>query len=146
MANGLQKAQDNVMNFKVWSATQTDDDFSQIIHRGSLNRGEIATAIGCGKSALNQNPTLKSALGELEKDLRDRGVLPPLTEKGREVNAGKAQAYDHTKAKRIIESKRLGELESENLALKAELKELKRSMERMGELSEALTEIGLVPR
>ena len=62
MANGQQKAQQNLDAFEVWRVTQTDDDFKQIIFRGQLNRGEVAKAIGCGKSALNQNPALKEAL------------------------------------------------------------------------------------
>ena len=52
-----QKAQQNLEAFAVWRATQTDDDFKQIIFRGQLNRGEVAKAIGCGKSAslINDN-------------------------------------------------------------------------------------------
>ncbi len=80
MANGQQKAQHNLHAFEVWKATQEEDDFKQIVFRGQLNRREVAKAIGCGKSALNQNPALKEALANLEDHLRDRGVLPPLTE------------------------------------------------------------------
>ena len=40
MANGQQKAQQNLDAFEVWRVTQTDDDFKQIIFRGQLNRGE----------------------------------------------------------------------------------------------------------
>lgn len=32
MANGQQKAQQNVDAFEVWKVTQSDDDFLQIIH------------------------------------------------------------------------------------------------------------------
>ena len=52
--NGQQKAQQNLNNFQAWVATQTDDDFKQIVVRGNLNRGEVAKAVGCGKSALTQ--------------------------------------------------------------------------------------------
>lgn len=38
--NGQEKAQLNLETFGVWQATQTDDDFKQIIFRGQLNRGE----------------------------------------------------------------------------------------------------------
>ena len=62
MASGQQKAQQNLEAFEVWKATQTDDDFKQILFRGQLNRIEVAKGIGCGKSALNQNPALKKAL------------------------------------------------------------------------------------
>jgi len=45
------------------------------VFRGQLNRIEVAKGIGCGKSALNQNPTLKKALKALEDGLRDKGIL-----------------------------------------------------------------------
>ena len=80
MANGQQKAQQNLEAFEVWQATQTDDDFKQIAFKGKLNRIEVAKGVGCGKSALNQNPALRNALKALEDKLRDKGVLPPLTE------------------------------------------------------------------
>ncbi|MBF4355024.1 VPA1267 family protein, partial [Vibrio anguillarum] len=70
MASGQQKAQQNLEAFEAWKATQTDDDFKQILFRGQLNRIEVAKGIGCGKSALNQNPALKKALKALEGDLR----------------------------------------------------------------------------
>nr|WP_241904229.1 VPA1267 family protein [Vibrio lentus] len=79
MASGQQKAQQNLEAFEVWKATQTDDDFKQIMFRGQLNRNEVAKGIGCGKSALNQNPALKEALKALEDKLRGKGVLPPLS-------------------------------------------------------------------
>ncbi|EOX4792048.1 VPA1267 family protein [Vibrio alginolyticus] len=61
MANGRQKAQQNLEAFEVWKATQTDDNFKQIVFRGQLNRIEVAKGIGCGKSALSQNPALKKS-------------------------------------------------------------------------------------
>lgn len=57
-----------------------DGDFEQIVFRGQLNRGEVAKAIDIGKSALRQNPAIKEGLEKVEQELRDRGVLPPLTE------------------------------------------------------------------
>ncbi|MGL6313204.1 VPA1267 family protein [Vibrio sp. WXL103] len=62
MASGQQKALQNLEAFEVWKATQTDDGFKQIVFRGQLNRIEVAKGIGCGKSALNQNPALKKTL------------------------------------------------------------------------------------
>ena len=56
-------------------ATQQDDDFKQVKFRGQLNRIEVAKAVGCGKSALNQNPSLRKELKQLEGNLRDKGVL-----------------------------------------------------------------------
>lgn len=95
IASGQQKAQQNLEAFEVWKATQTGDEFKQIVFRGQLNRIEVAKGIGCGKSALNQNPALKKALKALEDELRVKGVLPPLTETVQK-NADKPKAYDNT--------------------------------------------------
>ena len=145
MASGQQKAQQNLEAFEVWKATQTDDDFKQIVFRGQLNRIEVAKGIGCGKSALNQNPALRKALKALEGELRDRGVLPPLTEAAGK-NEGKPQAYDNTANRKLLDSKRVSSLEAENIELKAKVKELEKQLERFGELSETLSEMGLMPR
>ena len=145
MASGQQKAQQNLEAFECWKATQTDDDFKQIIYRGQLSRIEVAKGIGCGKSALNQNPALKNALQTLENELRERHVLPPLT-KTAKANTGKAKLYDNTANKRLMDSKRVSSLEAENLELKAKNKELENRLKRFGELSETLSEMGLMPR
>lgn len=145
MASGQQKAQQNLEAFEVWKATQNDDDFKQIVFRGQLNRIEVAKGIGCGKSALNQNPALKEALKILEEELRDKGVLPPLTESAKK-NADKPKTYDSTTNRKLLDSKRVSSLEVENIELKAKVNELEKRLERFGELSETLSEMGLMPR
>ena len=145
MASGQQKAQQNLEAFEVWKATQTDDDFKQIVFRGQLNRIEVAKGIGCGKSALNQNPALKKALKILEGELRSKGVLPPLTDAAKN-NADKPKVYDNTANRKLLNSKRVSSLEAENIELKAKVKELEKRLERFGELSETLSEMGLMPR
>ena len=144
MASGRQKAQQNLEAFEAWVATQTDDDFRQIIHRGQLNRGEVAMAIGIGKSALRQNPTIKSALDHLETDLREKGVLPPLTESAQQQRSA-PKPYDSSANQRSMESKRLSVLEQENIELKARVATLEAKLKRYGELSEVLTEFGVAP-
>jgi hypothetical protein len=145
MANGRQKAEQNLAAFITWSATQSDEDFKQIIFRGQLNRGEVAKAVGCGKSALNQNPELRKQVKVLEDNLRDRGVLPQLT--GKAVKeAEKSKEYDNTINRRTMDSRRVSSLEQENIELKAKVNELKSKLERFGELSETLAEMGMMPR
>lgn len=145
MANGQQKAEQNLDAFITWSATQSDEDFKQIIFRGQLNRGEVAKAVGCGKSALNQNPELRKQVKALEDNLRNRGVLPQLT--GKAVKeADKSKEYDNTVNRRTIDSRRVSSLEQENIELKAKVNELKSKLERFGELSETLAEMGMMPR
>ena len=145
MANGQQKAEQNLKAFRSWVATQTHDDFKQIIFRGQLNRGEVATAVGCGKSALNQNPVLKKELGELENALREKGVLPPLSETAKQDKTA-PKKYDSTANRKKLDSKRVSTLEAENIELKAKVTELENKLARFGELNETLAEMGFMPR
>lgn len=145
MASGQQKARQNLNAFQAWAATQSDEDFKQIVYRGQLNRGEIAKAIGCGKSALNQNPLLREALKDVEDKLRGKGIIPKLTEAAK-AKEGKPREYDSTASKKSIESKRLAIVEAENLELKAKVMELENHLKRFGELSETLVEMGFMPR
>tara|TARA_R110002124_G_C8971706_1_gene515203 strand:+ start:8350 stop:8787 length:438 start_codon:yes stop_codon:yes gene_type:complete len=145
VANGQQKALQNLEAFQVWQATQTHDDFQQIIVRGQLNRGEVAKAVGCGKSALTQNPALKKALALLEENLREKGVLPPLKQPVKN-SPEKPKQYDNTVNLKQLNSKRLSTLESENIELKAKVNELENKLKRYGELSETLYEMGIMPR
>ncbi|MBF4354449.1 hypothetical protein EAY36_24710, partial [Vibrio anguillarum] len=61
-------------------------------------------------------------------------------------NEGKPQAYDNTANRKMLDSKRVSSLEAENIELKAKVKELEKRLERFGDLSETLSELGLMPR
>tara|TARA_Y100001001_G_scaffold159927_1_gene181668 strand:+ start:1195 stop:1632 length:438 start_codon:yes stop_codon:yes gene_type:complete len=145
MASGQQRAQQNLEAFEVWEATQTDDDFKQIAFKGNLNRTEVAKGVGCGKSALTQNPALRKALKALENRLRKKGVLPLLTESAKK-DSEKPKEYDNTANRKLLDSKRVSTLEAENIELKAKIKELESKLERFGELNETLSEMGFMPR
>lgn len=145
MASGQQKALTNLNAFEIWAASQNDEDMKQIVHRGQLNRGEIAKAIGIGKSALHQNPAIKESLERLEQELRDRGVLPPLTESSQAHQCG-PKRYDSGANCRAAESKRLSTLEQENVELKARIAKLEAQLKHYGELSEVLSEFGVAPQ
>ena len=144
MSNGQERARQNLSAFQSWVATQTDEDFKQIIFRGQLNRGEVAKAIGIGKSALRQNPAIKTALESLEQNLRDRGVLPGLTETAW-AQRSEPKRYDPSVNQRAMETRRLSVLEQENIELKARVATLEAKLKRYGELSEVLTEFGVAP-
>jgi hypothetical protein len=129
------KAEQNLETFITWKATLSDDCFKQIIFRGWLSRVEIAKACNFGKSALQQNPQIKEALTKLEDGLRQRGVLPQLTEKAKAVQAEPKQ-HDRTSRKAATDAKRIAYLEQEVLELQARLK-------RYRDLSEVLLEMGV---
>ena len=145
MASGQQIAEQNVKTFATWMASKTDDDFRELAGRGVLSRKEIAIECGFAKSALDQNPRIKASLRELEDALRERGVLPPAVEKSPD-DAGKPLVREPGKLRGALDAERLRRLETDNARLKAEVAELKRSLEKHAILSEALSLTGRLPR
>ncbi|KGJ86985.1 VPA1267 family protein [Colwellia psychrerythraea] len=143
--NGQQAAQQNLDKFRVWVATQSDEDFKQITRDGNLNRSQLAMEVGCGKSALTQNPNLKRELKALEDDLRKRNILPQLKDSDKKID-NKAKEYDSSDSPKRLNSKRLSLLEAENIELKSVIKGLKNQLERYGELTKTISEMGFMPR
>jgi hypothetical protein len=134
-------AQQNVEAFHKWLLSKSDDDYRQMVHRGSLNRKEIATECGFGKSALQQNPAIRESLRALEDDLRARGVLPALDPDAESVPQ---QRSDAIRAART--EGRLKSVEQENAALRAEVQTLRAALKRYEVLDEVLAETGRLPR
>ena len=145
MASGRQLAEQNVEVFVAWVASKTDVDFRAMVSRGVLSRKEVAKECNFAKSALDQNPRIKAALRELEDSLRQRGVLPPAVERSLETEAVPAMR-EPNKLRAAQEAERLRRLEQENAALRAEVAELKRLLEKHVVLSEALALTGRLPR
>jgi hypothetical protein len=155
--------------FKTWESTMSDGDFADIVYpsTGKLNRGQVKKLSGVSGEAIKNNSKVKKALDELENRLRKKGVLPPLTELGKQVDSS-PKKYDNTANRNLLDSKRVTVLEAENIELKAKVKELdaKRmavleaenielkakvkkleiKLERFGELSETVSEMGFMPR
>ncbi len=97
------------------------------------------------KLRLKDSLTARNALQSLEDSLREKGILPSLTDAAPKAVAG-PKHYDNTAHNRALESKRLCRLEAENIELKAKVKELENKLTRFGELSETLSEMGFMPR
>lgn len=145
MASGRQLAEENFQTFAAWASSKRDNDFRAMVSRGVLSRVEIAKECGFAKSALVQNPRIKTFLSELEDELRQRGILPPVVE--RDPEALKAPlARDPGGLRAVADAERLRRLEQENAALKAEVAELKRAIEKYAVLREALALTGRLPR
>lgn len=145
--NGQQLKEFYANAFKSWKETQSDDDFMQIIYRGQLSRKEMAKAIGSQTSVFRQNPVVKQSLQKLEDELRERGVLPPLVKSTTKKDEPKE--YSNKATADILNIKRLAELEAENVELRAKVDELEKELEKLeryDELSEAVSEMGLIPR
>jgi hypothetical protein len=145
MSSGRQLGEQNVAVFAAWVASKTDDDFRAMAHRGVLSRKEVAKECGFAKSALDQNPRIKAALRELEDGLRLRSVLPPVVEL--DPDAPRAPVMrEPGRLRAAQETERLRRLEQENAGLKAEVAELKRTIEKYAVLRDALALTGRLPR
>ena len=145
MANGQQIAAENVAAFLAWASSKTDDDFREYIHRGGLNRTDIAKECGFGTSAVRQNPALKAQLSLLEASLRARGVLPPAAISDGATPTAQKQR-DAQAGQRKRDGQRLNNLEQENAALRAELSSAKSMLERYRLMTEFMDETGRIPR
>ncbi|PVZ40553.1 VPA1267 family protein [Pseudomonas sp. CC120222-01a] len=146
MANGQQIAEENHAAFLAWSTSKSDSDFREYVHRGKLKRSEIATECGFGKSALTQNPAIRSALENLEKELRAAGVLPPLVASLPAGQKPEPALRDADAKQRRQDGQRLNSLEQENAALRAELQAAKQMLDRHALITEFLEETGRMPR
>ena len=145
MASGRQIAEENLQAFLRWMAGKSDDDYRAMALRGVLSRKEMAKECGFAKSALDQNPRIKAALRELEDDLRQRLVLPPVVAKATsEAQAPRMRELGGQRA--LLDAERLRRLEQENASLRAENAELKRLLSQHAILREALALTGRLPR
>lgn len=145
MTSGRQLGEQNAQTFASWVASKSDDDFKAMANRGVLSRKEVAKECGFAKSALDQNPRIKAALRELEDALRLRGILPPVIEC--DPDAPQAPVMrEPGRLRAAQETERLRRLEQENAGLKAEVAELKRTVEKYAVLRDALAMTGRLPR
>ncbi|MNC33992.1 hypothetical protein D3C75_824050 [compost metagenome] len=146
MANGQQIAEENLAAFLAWAASKTDVDFREYVHNGKLKRTEIAKECGFGKSALTQNPAIRSALENLETELRAAGVLPPLVASLPAGLKAEPPLRDADAKQRRQDAQRRNSLEQENATLRAELSAAKQMLERHTLMNEFLEETGRMPR
>ena len=145
MASGRQLADENVAKFVAWIASKTDADFRSLAIRGVLSRSDITAECGFARSVLTQNPRIRTALRELEDQLRERGVLPRAAQ-GAAGESDDAAPPALASAGSFRDVDRLRRLEQENAALRAELVEVKQRLSRFAVLQDVLAETGRLPR
>lgn len=121
-----------LQRFTTWSESMSDDDFRQIVYApmGILNRQDIKKLAGLSDQAIKKNGSVKKELKKLEDGLRERGVLPPLTDMGRKAESG-AKLYDKTAKRSSIDSQRVAQLESTNHDLQVRVEKLEKENEEL---------------
>jgi hypothetical protein len=140
--NGQQRSEQNLATFLSWVASKTDLDFREMVMRGQLSRQEIARECGFAKSVLLQNPRVKDSLKELEEQLRERKVLPPVVK----LSEGDAPQPVAPNPRAAADKARLKRLESENASLRAELTLVRGDLERFRLMDDVLCSTGRLPR
>lgn len=145
MPNGQQVGCENFNAFMAWKISKSDHDFKQLERRGILNRTEIHKECGFSRSVLTSNPDIKAALEALEDELRERKILPPKAEKDELFGVGAPTRQPGTN-KALVDAERLKRLEQENAALRNELCEVKRQLQKYTTLQQALSLTGRLPR
>lgn len=127
----------NIRLFSDWVDRMTDQDYVELIFGSSLSRTSVATAVGFGKSALNQNNVVKASLLALEVRLRTNGILPELTAKG-EKEESEPKSLDRKAVKSRKEDSIITSLQERVVELEAENKALRGDLGRFSEVSEVL--------
>ncbi len=131
--------------FLAWKASVSNENLAVMISNGEIKRGEIAKVIGCGPAAFNQNSALRIEYENFMNELRDSGLLSQLTNEEKAVTGSLAQ-YDQGARKRDLNAQRVGNLEQENIELRAKIAELESKLERYVEISVAMAELGFFPQ
>lgn len=127
-----EKGKEYLEKFRSWSASMTDDDFLNIVYapKGNLNRQEIKKLAGLSDQAIKKNAGVVSALKELEGELRERGILPPLTEAGEKARSG-PKLYDKNARSVSMDLLRVAHLESDNHDLRVQIEALEKENEAL---------------
>lgn len=143
--NGQELGALNLKRFTEWASRATPSDFRELTRRGILNRTSLAAELDFDTAVFRQNEGVKKALAELENSLRAQGILPPLVEPS-DPTAEKVIKREPGGQRAIVDSARLQRLEQENALLRAELGEVKRSLQEYQIMRAALVATGRIPR
>lgn len=132
MASPQEQGQIYLERFREWVKSMSDDDFRQIVYspKGILNRQQIKKLAGLSDQAIKKNENVKAELQDLENRLRERNVLPPLSEAGK-ASLSAPKLYDASSKRSALDHGRLGKLEAENQDLKVQLEKLQRENVRL---------------
>jgi hypothetical protein len=149
---GRQGGAENVKAFREW-ANERDraGDWEDYVHRGQLNRSEIAKECCFALSSFRSNKGLGRALGETEAKLERSGVFAK--SRSSHVTNGRSADTNATQMvnQRVLIAKSLADqrvkaLEEQNATLRAEVHELREQLKRLKHLDEHLCRTGRLLR
>lgn len=135
----MAKGTDNIKAFTDWMKNKADSEYRKFEYRGRLNRSEIAKEAGIGYSAFKQNPKLKEMIATLENKLISGGVFS-----GSDTIIAEDEGMEKS-CEHELPSNYLNIIE-ENQRLKGLVESQKMELMRYKELSEVMTELGMILR
>jgi Family of unknown function (DUF6262) len=135
--NGVMDGEANAQTFLAWQ--KGVNDFKPFIHQGVLSVQRIARECGLNRNVFYTNPEIRDALlpnllHRLEKD----GVL-------RQRVANPVEVVMREPKRSGLGDARIKQIQEENEALKAEVSELKKRLERFQGMVEILHNTGRLP-
>jgi hypothetical protein len=149
---GRQGGIENVKAFQEW-ANERDraGDWEDYVHRGQLNRSEIAKECCFALSSFRSNAGLGRALREAEAKLERSGVFAKSRSahgtRGRNADSNAIQAVnDRVMIAKNQADQRVKALEEQNATLRAEVYELREQLKRFKHLDEHLCRTGRLLR
>ena len=146
--SGQQIAANNLQRFHEWiDERKAANDWQDYVRQGKLNRSEIAKECGFALSVVRQNPAVKSGLETLEAKLLAAGVLPHERNSPCASSEPRPNATSQAVDKRILAGKakaeqRVKQLEEQNAALMAEVRDLRDKIKTYCHLDEHLCSTG----
>ena len=143
---------ENVKAFQEW-ANERDraGDWEDYVHRGQLNRSEIAKECCFALSSFRSNAGLGRALREAEAKLESSGVFAKSRSahgtSGRSADSNAIQVVnDRVMIAKNQADQRVKALEEQNATLRAEVYELREQLRRFKHLDEHLCRTGRLLR
>jgi len=152
MSNGQQSGEQNVKKLNTWIVERiANGDWHDYVRGHKLNRSEIAKECNFARSVFQQNPEVERILADLETELRDDSILPPLPDASVDASAGARVTPDERAlsiaARKVNElTERVQQLETEKATLRAKVDELQDGLRRHGLWERYIHETGRLLR
>ena len=135
--NGVMDGIANAKQFSDWQSEVTD--YKPYVHQGALSVSKVARECGLKRDVFYTNPDIREKLWPaLIHQLEQKGVLMPRV-------ANPVELVLREPRRSAASEARVKQIQEENEALKAENKELRKSLEKFEAMDEILRTTGRLP-
>lgn len=137
--NGVQLKEANAKLYAIWEANVTDEELVSMIRGKQLDRTAVGEQCGIDRTQLTKNTDIAPLFKKFEAKLRERGILPKLTEEGKTDQ--KKPTLDKNSIKASRQESRVPYLEQQVIELKAENAALRGKLGRFSELNDVYNDL-----